>query len=112
MHVYKPSQTSATSSLAAKRGEALLGLAHVLWRRDARAAGLVEAHASDAGLEERLIGLVTALRRDADDRAWEGVTLLVLPSLLAASARAGGVKSVCANSLHFWTNEQRHMLLR
>lgn len=73
----KPSQASASPSSAAKRGEALLGLAHLLWRHDARAAGLVEAHALDAGLEERLTNLVTALYGDADDRAWERVALLV-----------------------------------
>lgn len=86
MHVRKPSQTSASSNVAAKRGEALLGLAHLLWRHEARAAGMVEAHALDTGLDERLTDLVTALRKDADDRAWERITLLVLPSLLAANA--------------------------
>ena len=78
MHARKPSQTSASPTLAAKRGEALLGLAHLLWRHDARAAGLVEAHALDAGLEERLIELATLLRRESDDCAWERVALLVL----------------------------------
>lgn len=30
-----------------RRGQALLGLAYRLWRHEARAAGLVEAHESD-----------------------------------------------------------------
>ena len=86
MHVRTPPQTSASSSVAAKRGEALLGLAHLLWRHDARAAGLVEAHALDTGLEERLVELVTALRKVADDHAWERITLLVSSPLLATGA--------------------------
>ena len=84
MHVPGPLRTPASSKAVAQRGEALLGLAHVLWRLEARADGLVEAHAMDADLETGVLELVDRLGKDGSDRAWDGVSLLVRPPPLAA----------------------------
>ncbi|KAK9830628.1 hypothetical protein WJX81_006901 [Elliptochloris bilobata] len=64
----------ADCELAALRGEALLALAHLVWRREAHAAGVVGTHVSDAGAEERIQELVGHLAEN--NSAWERTAVL------------------------------------
>lgn len=61
------------------RGEHLLRLAELLWRKDALTTGKVEAHASDAELEEGVREVVDALNRGSPQAKVDRMDPLVRP---------------------------------
>ena len=75
------------------RGEHLLRLAELLWRKDALTTGKVEAHASDSELEQCVREIIDALVRGSPQAKVDRMDLLVrfkLPfdQLISASKSA------------------------